>query len=119
MKMRVFANVFAATVASFGLWVGLVQAHTRLSASSPADQAVLETSPKEISLSFSEAVRLTAVTLNSDAAPKTLEVGAPEPAKDFVVALPALVAGEYVAQWRVLSEDTHVMTGEIHFTVAP
>jgi methionine-rich copper-binding protein CopC len=57
--------------------------------------------------------------VESEAASHALEMGELEQAKDFVVAVPELVAGEYAIQWRALSEDTHVMTGEIHFTISP
>lgn len=93
-------------------------AHTQLSASTPADEAQLSEAPKELSLNFSEAVRLTAVAIEYDSESHALELESEDSATEFSVALPELAPGEYVVQWRALSEDTHVITGEIRFTIA-
>ena len=116
--MKTLSKAATAAIVFFGFLIDSAHAHTQLSSSIPADQAVVETAPTEISLSFSEAVRLTAVSVDSGNTSHALEPGSPEPAKDFVVALSELAPGEYVIQWRALSEDTHVMTGEIRFTVS-
>lgn len=117
--MKTLAKATICLLASFGLWISLAHAHTQLSSSIPANEAVVETAPEEVVLSFSEPVRLTAVSLESVDMSHSLEVDAAEPAEEFTVALPALMAGKHVIQWRVLSQDTHVMTGEIQFTVSP
>jgi methionine-rich copper-binding protein CopC len=93
-------------------------AHTELSASMPADKAALDAAPKEVMLHFTEAVRLTALSLTKRGESKQDLGPLPtETQKDFAVAAPSLTAGEYVASWRALSEDAHVMTGEFTFTV--
>ena len=117
--MKTLVKAAVAALASFGLWVGFAHAHTQLADSIPADEAVVETAPEDILLSFSEAVRLTAVSVESAGTSHSLDVGSRDAAKEFTVALPALTPGKHVVQWRALSEDTHVMTGEIHFTVSP
>lgn len=91
--------------------------HTRLSASVPADEVTLDKAPEEIALTFSTAVRLTAVAIEIDSESHSLGVDSKDPATDFLVALPELVPGEYVVQWRAMSEDTHVVSGEIRFTI--
>ena len=96
----------------------LADAHTELSASVPGDNAVLEAAPKEIMLHFSEPVRLTALTVQEQGQSKQSLGPLPADANEhFLVAAPALDEGRYTVSWRALSEDTHVMTGEIAFTV--
>lgn len=93
--------------------------HTQLSGSKPVDQAVLDESPDEIVLTFTEAVRLTAVAIESGSERRSLEVKITDAATEFTVSLlTELGPGEYVVEWRALSEDTHVISGEIRFTIA-
>ncbi len=93
-------------------------AHTELSSSTPTDEAVLDQAPEELLLTFSEALRLTAVVIEHESDSRALDVTSMEPATDFAVALPDLAPGEYVVEWRALSEDAHVISGEIRFTIA-
>jgi methionine-rich copper-binding protein CopC len=105
-------------VALLALAAPVVYAHTELAASVPSDKAALEAAPKEIVLDFSEAVRLTALSIQKSGAQKQ-ELG-PLPAetsRHFAVNAPPLGPGEYVIAWRALSEDTHVMSGEISFAL--
>ena len=100
------------------LMASVAYAHAELSASMPADKAALEAAPKEIMLHFSEAVRLTALSLTKhDEAKQDLGLLPSEMMKNFSVAVPALASGEYLVNWRAMSEDAHVMTGEFSFTV--
>jgi len=100
------------------LTTSVAYAHAELSASMPADKAALEAAPKEIMLHFSEAVRLTALSLTKhDEAKQDLGLLPSEMMKNFSVAVPALASGEYLVNWRAMSEDAHVMTGEFSFTV--
>jgi methionine-rich copper-binding protein CopC len=39
-------------------------------------------------------------------------------AMEFAVGLPELAPGDYVVEWRALSQDSHVVTGEIRFSIA-
>jgi len=105
-------------IVALGLLGSVAYAHTELSASMPADKAVLEAAPKQVMLHFTEPVRLTALTIQKQGDAKR-DVG-PLPAqagKDFALAAPELGTGAYVVSWRALSEDTHAMTGEFSFTV--
>jgi methionine-rich copper-binding protein CopC len=93
-------------------------AHAQLSSSVPADQAVLESPPKELALHFTEAVRLTAVTVTHDGeAAKQIDSLPSGAMKDFSLAAPALAAGRYSVSWRALAADSHVMTGSFTFSV--
>jgi methionine-rich copper-binding protein CopC len=91
-------------------------AHTELTASDPANLAMLEAAPENISLTFSEPVRLTALTVQKQGEAKRNLGPLPAAALEhFTVAAPGLGEGHYTVNWRALSEDTHVMTGEIMF----
>ena len=96
----------------------LAYAHTELSASVPADNAVLAAAPKEVMLHFSEPVRLTALSLQKQGqAKQSLGPLSADASEHFLVAAPTLSEGQYTVSWRALSEDAHVMTGEFAFTV--
>jgi methionine-rich copper-binding protein CopC len=93
-------------------------AHSELTASVPADKASVAAAPKELTLNFSEPVRLTALAVSGADGPQK-ELG-PLPAqsqKDFSIASPGLAQGEYTVSWRALSKDAHVMTGQFTFAV--
>jgi methionine-rich copper-binding protein CopC len=93
-------------------------AHAELSGSTPASCAMLESAPENVTLNFSEPVRLTALSMQKDGAAKQSLGPLPSEAlEQFVVAAPALQDGHYKVSWRALSEDTHVMTGEFMFMV--
>lgn len=96
------------------------QAHTALSAATPANETVIEAAPKEIVLQFNADVRLLAVTLEKSGE-QTIELG-PLPDGNqqlFTVAVLAdLAAGDYLVSWRAVGADTHTVSGEIHFAVS-
>jgi len=93
-------------------------AHAQLSSSMPADEAVIDVAPKEVTLHFSEPVRLTALTVGAQGeTPRELGPLPGGMSADFAVTMPALEDGRYVVSWRALSADTHVLTGEISFAV--
>ena len=115
--MKTIRNVLTAIAAYFLLSAG-AYSHTQLSSSVPADAAVLEAAPTELALSFSEAVRLTAVAIESGDESDALKIEVTDPATEFSVALPALAPGDHLVRWRALSGDTHVVSGEIRFRIA-
>jgi methionine-rich copper-binding protein CopC len=94
-------------------------AHAHLQKSSPADNSVITASPSNLVLNFSEAARLTALSIQKDSEPaqnlKPLPTAA---AQQISVPLPQLTPGTYSVSWRVLSDDGHVMAGALHFTLA-
>jgi copper transport protein len=98
-----------------------VAAHAGLESSSPAANAILETSPSEITLDFDEpiAAELASITLfDSDA--KEVELGeqlAPVDSSIVQVGLPSLDDGVYVVVWRVSSVDGHVIDGAYSFQI--
>jgi hypothetical protein len=98
----------------------LAQAHTHLEKAMPADGSVLNAPPSEIMLHFSAAARVTALTIQKDGGDKQKLEPLPAKAAPMVsVPVSNLSAGKYVVSYRVVSEDNHVMSGDIHFTVSP
>jgi methionine-rich copper-binding protein CopC len=65
--MKNISTMVMTLTALSGAWTGAVFAHSELSSSTPADETVLQATPKELALTFSGAVRLTAVAVRSDA----------------------------------------------------
>lgn len=96
---------------------GLAQAHAHLHESQPANNATLSTAPTAVSLKFSEAVQVTALTLKRDGDPLTrkLEPLPKAASADVSVPLPALKSGDYTVTYRVLSDDGHLMSGTVKF----
>lgn len=105
-----------------GLTIGVLpaSAHSRLLSITPADGAMLPSSPTEVVLTFNEpvnpefvAVRVTdseggdvvGAKATADGAKVTLAVGAP------------IAAGTYNIVYRVVSADSHPISGSTHFTI--
>jgi methionine-rich copper-binding protein CopC len=91
-------------------------AHAHLTDSDPREGSTIK-APAQLVLTFSEAARLTAVTLQKEGAeahkltPPTLM------AVRLAIPLPALAAGRYTVSWRVVANDGHVTSGALHFSV--
>ena len=101
-----------------GLSALQAQAHTYLSESIPADEAVVNVAPAEIVLGFSEAVRLTAVSIRDGGdAEHALEPLPGETGERCVLGVSDLSPGDYVVSWRAVGADTHIVSGEFRFTV--
>jgi methionine-rich copper-binding protein CopC len=107
-----------ALLASLGV-AAAAHAHTPLASSTPADNTSVAAPVKEIALQFGAEVRLTAVALADAAGMKKTVGDIPSTlAAKFAIAIrDELAAGDYVATWRAVGADTHVVSGEIHFTV--
>lgn len=115
------------------LWLGLlgvllilmlagpmpVRGHASLLNSTPTDGAVLDSPPTEIVLEFSEPVGLVdgGTTLHGgDRSP--LELVPRSSGNQMIIPLDELVEeGSYIVQWRVISADSHPITGTLSFTV--
>jgi methionine-rich copper-binding protein CopC len=111
-------KISIAAIALVLLLPSLAHAHAQLSSSMPADQASLQSPPKELMLHFSEAVRLTALTVARDGdRPQPVGSLPVSVTKDFSVAVPQLAVGHYTVSWRALAGDAHVMTGTFTFTI--
>lgn len=113
-KMTLVATAIL-TLAAFG-----AQAHAHLKTSNPKEGAVVTEMPASISLTFSESARITSVSIQKDREPKQ-KLSAPTSSGEKIsVEVPKLAAGSYTLSWRVASKaDNHIMSGELHFNVAP
>ena len=100
------------------LFFGSAGAHTTLTTSVPASAARVA-APQEVVLEFAGEVRLTALALSSAGGnARSMDAVPREAGTRFVVAVrDSLVPGEYTIDWRAVSADTHILTGEIPFTV--
>lgn len=111
------ASILAAAAAL--LVTTAAQAHTHLEKAVPADNAVLDATPPQLSLEFSKVARLTAVTVQreGDQEPTKISVQPQPLATKQSVPLSPLSPGKYLVNWRVVGEDNHVMSGKLHFTI--
>jgi len=95
------------------------QAHARLTSSTPADGSVLSKAPQSLMLVFSEAAQLTALSIQKDdAAEQKIESLPSAASAHFMIPSPALTPGNYTLRYRVLSDDTHIMSGTIKFKLS-
>ncbi|MDU0347070.1 copper resistance protein CopC [Microbacterium sp. KSW2-29] len=96
-------------------------AHDELVSTDPSADAVLETLPERITLTFSADVLTDAgatVIEVTDAAGTSLADGAPEPAgAEVTQALAGPASGAVTVKWRVVSSDGHPIDGSFAFTV--
>jgi methionine-rich copper-binding protein CopC len=95
-------------------------AHAHLHSAIPAEGSVMTAAPASIVLNFSEAARVTTAWITKDSEPKQKLGPLPsQPAQKISIPLPQLAPGRYEVEWRVLSDDGHVMPGKLHFTLSP
>src|SRR4051812_42481634 len=101
MKISILATWLVATA-----FTGVALAHTHLKSASPADGATVATSPAEFVLTFAEAVRLTALTIQKDGGADQKVAPLPTAsAAQFKVPAPKLDNGHYTLSWRILGDD--------------
>jgi methionine-rich copper-binding protein CopC len=114
--MKILSLLFGLVLVMLGVTAG---AHAHLQKSSPADNSVIATSPSTLVLNFSEAARLTALSIQKGGeSPQKLTPLPAAAAQQISVPLPPLTPGAYSVSWRVVSDDGHVMSGALHFTLA-
>ncbi|MEV6840416.1 copper resistance protein CopC [Streptomyces sp. NPDC051133] len=98
-------------------------AHAALRRSDPADGTVLKTAPREVTLTFSESVGLLDDSFRIyDPRNHRVRTGPTEHASGRSAtaraALPAkLATGTYTVAWRVVSADSHPVSGALTFSV--
>jgi len=96
---------------------GSTAAAQALASSTPANGAVLDAAPGDLTLRFAhamtlESLRLTAAT--GERVPVTFDQTASEVAQ---VRLPSLIDDDYQAAWSARGTDGHLMSGVVNFTV--
>jgi len=116
MKIRILTLFITAFLVTLGL---PAQAHTVLSSSNPADNAIETTAPENIALGFSTEVRLTAFSVEDDDG-KIFDLGAMPTImqQEFSISTPVIPPGTYIVKWRAVGEDMHIVSGEFQFVVA-
>lgn len=94
-------------------------AHADLEETTPEDGAVLEAAPDDVTLTFNEKVDVLPDTMqlfDSDGLVGTLDASVS--GKDVHITLPGdLEDGSYTVGWRVVSADTHPVTGAVSFSI--
>ena len=114
--MTISRNIWFAALT---LVPGLALAHAHMEMSVPAANSTVASMPAQIMLHFSEATKLTAVSVEKADGSGKQELKAGTDAKAmFMIASPKLGAGVYVIKWRGLSDDSHVVNGTVKFTVS-
>ncbi len=112
----------------FGLLLagaGPASAHAALTGSDPRDGAVVDTAPKEVTLSFSEAIAVgddsirvldpSGKRADTGAEPKDLSEGS---TVRYGVALhTGLPDGTYTVAWQAISADSHPISGAFTFSI--
>jgi copper transport protein len=102
------------------IWAPAASAHAVLVSSSPVDGSRVDSEPTEVRLTFDESVGLipaaeeviSTTGLRADTGQPRLAAGG----TTIVLPLrPGLPKGTYSATWRVVSADTHVVSGSITF----
>lgn len=112
-------NLLVALIALSAVSFATARAHTPLASSAPGNGASVAAPVEELMLEFREPVRLTAVTL-ADSSGKERALGAvpTEIAARFTLAVrDDLAPGDYSITWRAVGADTHIVSGEVRFTV--
>ncbi|MGV9567799.1 copper resistance CopC family protein [Streptomyces sp. NPDC003480] len=102
---------------------GTASAHAVLTGSAPADGSVVKSAPKQVTLAFTESVGLLDNSFGIlDPDNHEVHTGKPTHAAGHSdsaqVALPAKLAqGTYTVSWRVVSADSHPVSGVMTFSV--
>jgi methionine-rich copper-binding protein CopC len=101
------------------LMPALALAHAHLEMSIPAANGTVAAMPAQVMLHFSEAVKMTALSIQMEGSKDKQEIKVPAEAKAVIqVDAPKLGAGVYMLNWRGMSDDGHVMNGTVRFTVS-
>lgn len=117
------AGIAGLVLAAFA-GVGRVSAHAELLSSDPQPGEVLDTGPKQITLTFTEPVEISlgAVRL-FDGTGTSIDISTarhPDGHGEVVeIDLPNLANGSYVVDWRVVSSDSHPVHAAYTFQVGP
>jgi len=104
----------------FDLSGRLAWAHAYPKASSPDNGAALKESPKEVRVQFTEGLELafSRITVKGPNGEIVSQGKVRQPAADTLATdLKPLSPGSYVVEWQVLSVDTHITEGVLHFTI--
>lgn len=110
-------------IAGLGSGAGAASAHAVLEHTDPAAGAILPARPRLVTLTFGEAVQLPPNAIRVfDPSGAEIDAAAPyhpgsAPATVGVDLRPGVVAGSYTVAWRIISADTHPVSGAFVFSV--
>lgn len=100
-------------------------AHPKVTQTTPAANAAVATSPKEIRLSFNETLeaKFSGAEIQNQSGQK-VDTGRvstdPKDSKQMVIPLSSpLAAGTYTVMWHAVAADSHRVKGSYSFTVKP
>ncbi|MEV6973474.1 FixH family protein [Kitasatospora sp. NPDC093806] len=116
-------GVLGAVLALLLAGAGPAAAHATLQSTDPAQNAVLAAAPQSVTLTFSEAVSLSADSVRVlDPAGKAVDSGSPahadgKPSTARVGLSSGLANGTYTVAWRAVSEDSHPIGGAFTFSI--
>lgn len=101
-----------------------VLAHAILVKSQPAKDEIVQEAPKQIDLWFNDAVRSEYKALAViDGSGKRVDNHDVEQSltdgSNIHASLQSLTPGTYTVRYRVVSQDTHIVTGKFEFTIKP
>jgi copper transport protein len=121
MRFAALAGAVAAVVLALSA-APPAHAHAVLVASTPVDGARLDTAPAQVTLTFDEAIEVVPGTVqviaDDGARADTGEARVVAEGTTIVIPLRAnLPNGSYAAMWRVVSADTHIVSGSISFGI--
>jgi putative copper export protein/methionine-rich copper-binding protein CopC len=116
--------LFTTLLALFLLLPGQAFAHGELRSATPGDGDHLSVAPRELRLTFTEAVELALARLALTGPGGAVELGPlalhPDSATVLIGAIQApLAAGTYAVNWQVAGADGHPVRGEYTFVIAP
>jgi len=118
-------TIAAVTMIAASLLSSAAFAHPELRSAEPAAGAAAATSPKQIRITFTEAVipQISGAEVK-DQAGKAIATGKatvdPANRKQLLVPLnEPLPPGDYTVEWHAVSDDTHRVKGSYSFSVAP
>lgn len=118
-------KLFLPAAALLALTPAAAHAHTRLTAATPAPNAVVRAPPGELRLTFNEPVMVRFVTLSAtgpDGAALHVGTVAADPRNRARITAPLHGggrAGVYNVRWTAAGGDMHRMSGSYSFTVRP
>ena len=95
-------------------------AHAYPAASLPSDGVTVKESPHEMRIQFTEGIELafSRITVKGPNGEVVSQGKLRQLANDTIaIDLKPLPLGNYTAEWQVLSVDTHITEGVLHFTV--
>jgi methionine-rich copper-binding protein CopC len=94
------------------------EAHAHLVQTTPANGSELTQAPTSFTLLFNEPARLTALNIQkNDESPHKVGGLPSAPTAQWVIPVPPLAPGSYTLSYRVLSDDSHIMSGSIRFRI--